>query len=367
MVGCLAVALLAPGTSLAEEQPGDWLPTASLPGTGGRLELTPFPILFYTPETRGAFGVGAWVIARKDGEPTNGLPNNVWLSAVYTQEQQTILQAIPELYFADGAYRLQLRLRYLNFPTRFYGIGNDTPDTAEEGYTPVTHAARVTFTRRVVEALSMGVRADYDHTEIERVEAGGLLATGAVPGATGSRVGGLGLVLRRDTREQHFNPHDGSLLELTALRYHDLDGAPFRYDRSDLDWRWYIPLGMRQVLGLQALAQSIAGEAPFSALPRLGGKFLFRGLFEGRYRDKNLLVVQAEDRIHVFGRLGATVFASYGDVAERPRAFTLRTFKRAGGFGLRYAYNRRERINVRLDVAFAPGSHGIYFSAGEAF
>lgn len=365
--GLPARVLLGADGTPAAEQPYRWIPSPTAPMPVGTLALNPFPILFYTPETRTGYGVGAWVISRNAHQGGQVPPDNIWLSAVYTQERQTIVQAIPELYFAGGAMRLQARLRYQAFPTRFYGIGSDTPASAEEPYTPVTHRAEVTFTRRLFGAFSLGARAAYDHTEIARVAAGGQLAVGGVPGAQGSRLAGLGLVLRRDRREQHFAPRSGSLLQATALRYKGLDGEPWRFTEATLDLRDYLPLPAGQVLALKALARSVVGTVPFTALPRLGGKFVMRGLYEGRYRDRSLLVFQAEQRIPLGGRWGATAFASTGDVAARMGALARRDFKAAGGGGLRYAYSRRERINLRLDLAFAHGSRGVYASVGEAF
>jgi outer membrane translocation and assembly module TamA len=92
-----------------------------------------------------------------------------------------------------------------------------------------------------------------------------------------------------------------------------------------------------------------------------------RGFFEGRYRDENLLVLQAEYRVQLYERWGAAIFLSAGDVSDSLRSFNLGDFRLAGGLGLRYAYNVKERINLRLDVAVTEESSGVYFSVGEAF
>jgi hypothetical protein len=331
------------------------------------VDVNLFPILLYTPETRTGGGVGTWLISHGTPESSNGKPSNVWMSAVYTQERQTILRVIPELFFGAGLYRLRLHLRYLDYPTRFFGIGNDTPVSAEELYNSVNRGARVTFTRVVTEPFSAGVVGDFDDMDIVRVEPGRQLDSGQVPGARGSRLGGLGAIALWDAREHHFNPREGGLLELTALRYEALESDEHGFWRGGLDARWYQPVLETHLLRLQGILQSVSGNPPFTALPQLGGKVLLRGLYEGRYRDRNLLAFQAEYRISFGGRWGVTAFAGYGDVAETPRDFSLREFKTAGGLGLRYAWNVRERINIRLDVAGARDSTGVYFSVGEAY
>jgi hypothetical protein len=343
---------------------------AAEPEGGARdegLHFNLIPILYYTPETRTGYGIGTWLIQREPGDSGHGHPDNLWLSAEYTQLHQSILQAIPELYFRHGTYRLQMRLRYHRFPTRFYGIGNDTPEADKEQFTPVMRAVRVAFTRRLYADLSAGGLADYSDIDIVQVEPGRRLATGSVPGSQGSRVGGVGILVRWDSREQHFAPRAGSLLELTSLRYSDLDAQRYHFTRSELDVRGYLPLLEGHVLSLRLLLQSVSGVAPFTALPQLGGKFLLRGYYEGRYRDNELLALQAEYRAPLGGRWGATGFLGEGQVAPRLAALHGGGFKPAGGLGLRYAWDRRERINLRLDVASGRGTSGAYFSVGEAF
>ena len=362
----LALPAAAPGAR-AQDAPDNWLPNPMPVDTFDSLDVNLFPILFYTPETRVGAGIGTWIISRDPRDDGNGKPDNLWMNVVYTQEQQLIVQVIPEYFFRHGTYRLKAWFRYMDFPTRFYGIGHDAPASAEEAYTPLTRSANFIFTRRVYEELSLGVLLDFNDTRILRTEAGGLLDSGMVLGAEGSRILGLGAIASWDSREHHFNPRAGSLLEFTTLRYRELETDAYRFWRSGLDVRRYLPITDADVLSLHGLLQTVRGEAPFTALPQLGGKFVMRGFFEGRYRDENLLVLQAEYRLQLYERWGAAIFLSAGDVSDSLRSFSLGDFRLAGGLGLRYAYNVKERINLRLDVAVTEESSGVYFSVGEAF
>lgn len=326
-----------------------------------------FPILFYTPETGAGAGAGTWLITRENFRGMRGKPTNLWVSGVYTQQDQTILHVIPEVYFGHDAYRLNLWLRYEQYPSKFFGIGNDSLVGAAELYTPRTRRASLTFSRRLVEDFSLGLLSEYDDTEMLKVEPGGPLALGTVPGSNGALLMGLGLLARWDSREQQFHPNGGALYELSLLRYDAALGSEFSFSRGSLDLRHYGSLAAGHILAGRFLYLSVQGDAPFYKLPRLGGKQLLRGYFEGRYRDKLLLALQTEYRV-VFGhRFGGVAFASYGDVAARPSDFTTREFKMAGGVGIRYALSEAERINFRFDIALTPESNGAYFSAGEAF
>lgn len=366
----LATLLCLPAARLprAEEHPGERGPGGLLePLPLGPFDASVFPIAIYSPETRAGLGAGAWLIRRSQAILPAPRPDNVWMSAVYTQERQTVLRLIPELFFARDTFGLKAHLSYLDFPTRFYGIGNTAPEEARESYSAVTRSARISLTGTVVAALSAGLLADYVQTDLVAVEPGGALATGTVPGSEGSELGALGLTARWDSREHHFNPRSGVYAELSALRYRDLRGEAYAFTRTDADLRAFWPVTERQVLAVQAVAQSVSDEAPFTALPRLGGKELLRGLFEGRFRDRHLRALQAEHRINLGARWGATVFVGLGQVAARREDFSHHDVKTAGGAGLRYAFNVPARINLRLDVAAGESATGVYFSVGEAF
>jgi hypothetical protein len=99
----------------------------------------------------------------------------------------------------------------------------------------------------------------------------------------------------------------------------------------------------------------------------IGGDTLMRGYYYGRYRDKNLAVLQAEYRMPVWKRLGLVGFAGVGDVAPAPGRFRLGSFKAAGGFGFRFLFDPKEKTSIRLDFGFGKDTSGMYITATEAF
>lgn len=99
----------------------------------------------------------------------------------------------------------------------------------------------------------------------------------------------------------------------------------------------------------------------------MGGSYVMRGYFEGRFRDKSLLVFQAEYRMPLFWRLGAVGFVGVGNVAEKFSQLDLGNLKSAYGIGLRFLFDRKERIQLRMDIGWGKNSSGFYFSIFEAF
>jgi len=56
-----------------------------------------------------------------------------------------------------------------------------------------------------------------------------------------------------------------------------------------------------------------------------------------------------------------------GDVVNRVDRFDLGNFKYSYGFGIRYLFRRKEKLNIRLDFAYGKGCSGFYIVLREAF
>jgi outer membrane translocation and assembly module TamA len=104
-------------------------------------------------------------------------------------------------------------------------------------------------------------------------------------------------------------------------------------------------------------------------VPQLGGDQLLRGYYGGRFRDQDLLALQAEYRMPVWWRLGAVGFVAAGQVAPKLDDLGLDRFKPAAGLGLRFLLSPEEGLNIRADYGwgFDVESSGFYLSIGEIF
>jgi outer membrane protein assembly factor BamA len=120
------------------------------------------------------------------------------------------------------------------------------------------------------------------------------------------------------------------------------------------------------VLALHALLELRSGEPPFYDTGKLGSSEMMRGYFEGRYRDRQHLALQAEYRSPLFWRMGGVVFASAGNVGRRLDSAMLSGLKPAAGVGLRVAPMADVPVNIRLDVAYG-SDMSFYLNVGEAF
>jgi hypothetical protein len=326
--------------------------------------LVPLPVLFYGPETGIGGGVAllyAWPGAALEE------PNQAGGILFYTQKRQIISALSVETGLKDGVYRLLAAGGLRRYPDSYFGIGPDAKLSDEERYTPREGELEAGILRRFGPALSAGPFYRFRYSALLDTAAGGELESGLVPGSDETRVSGLGLRLRYDTREGGFAPRRGTYTEIAASAYGSALGGSEDFGRLQLDLRGYIPIFASQVLALQSLVDLGWGTLPFQELPALGGDMMLRGYLAGRFRDNFYAALQAELRTPLFRSLGGVLFVAAGQVAPSPAALDLSSPMLAGGAGLRLLLNRRQNLNLRLDIALSQEGPAFYIRAMEAF
>ncbi len=359
------MALLAAAMSLRAPARGAEEPRAERNPYKARLIGIPF--IFYSPESKLAFGGGGVLNFRAGRLKEQARTSSVWAFASYTLARQFSVLVKPEIYLKGNSLCLSGSIRYERAPQLFYGVGNDTPSTNEESYTPRTFSVHVEVKRRLLGALFGGLLFDFEQMTMEKVEAGGILASGTLTGSRGGMLAGFGTSLDWDTRDAVLFPRHGAFLQFEADAYGAMAGSDYSFSRFKLDLRKYLPLGVDGVLALQTYMLSTGGNVPFYKLALLGGDTLLRGYYRGRFRDKGLLLAQAEYRTLITKRIGVAGFAGLADVFPGFGDFEAGKIEFSAGTGLRYVLNKRDGTTVRLDLAWGRASFGLYLTAQEAF
>jgi len=329
--------------------------------------LYPIPILFYTPETGIAGGAAALYLYRDPLADSANRPTNFTGDIIYSEKEQIIVELNGDMYFGNGVYRLFTNTAFKKFPNKFFGIGNNNSSDAEENYTPRSFFIKAVFSKNVYSRINIGPILRFETTSILETAPAGLLAPGTIPGSRGGFVSGLGLVVNWDSRDNTFASYSGSFYQLTTLLYRRAFGSSFSYDDIQLDVRKFFEVLPSQVLAIQGVVENINGVAPFQNLAHFGGASLLRGYFEGQYRDKTSIALQAEYRIPLLWRVGAVAFAGIGQVADNAIRWRAGEFKFSGGAGLRLVMNTEDRVALRIDLGYGENSTGLYISATEAF
>ncbi len=325
---------------------------------------TPVPILFYAPENSLGLGGGVmttWAMPESERDR----PSNVTLYGIYTLRKQVIFGGSYELRFKEDRHVWWQEFRYIDWPDRFYGIGNDTSASDLEKYTDYYQQIESEYQHRVFSHLYIGMRHLFRASHTLDIEPDGMLAQ--KPFGVGKVLwSGAGPLLLWDSRKGLFWPTGGSLLRADATVHTKAFGAQFSAVLMRLDLRHYQPLWRNHVLALRFVSFGVVGEAPFQMLPALGGSTLFRGWYLGRLRDRVFMAAEAEYRVALSRRWAVVGFGSIGRVASKLSELDPRGLHGSGGAGLRFAVRPESRANFRFDLAYGDELYP-YFQFREAF
>src|SRR5579872_7484952 len=132
------------------------------------------------------------------------------------------------------------------------------------------------------------------------------------------------------------------------MLYSHMFGSAFDFTRLTLDIRDFVPVYSTHTIALQGLFTLVNGIEPFYTMAQLGGEDNMRGIFQGRFRENDMLVLQGEYRMPVFWKFGLVGFADIGEVANTLSAFTYPGIKWTAGAGIRFLFSESERVTVRL-------------------
>ena len=337
--------------------------------TAKKNHLLVLPVIARSIETSWSFGSavsGTFHINKKD---TTIRTSNLQGLALYSLKKQFIAAINGTIYFPGEKYILSQQLSYSFFPDKFWGLGRLTPDSNAEPYNFRQFYLYLHGQRSLARHLFIGVL--YEYQKLLKIEytPGGLFDKQNIQGRHGYQVSGLGASITYDTRNDAFAPDNGVFLQGSFNHFTGLFGSDFKYTNYIIDTRGFIKIYKKQVLALQGYAFFNSGDVPLRSLASLGGANSMRGYYDGRYRDKNQAILQAEYRVPVYRRLGAVAFGGIGNVSSNCDFLSISALKYSYGGGLRIGLTKSEKLNLRLDYGVSRGarSQGFYFQLGEAF
>ena len=160
-----------------------------------------------------------------------------------------------------------------------------------------------------------------------------------------------------DTQDAPGYATSGGRYRLAVAAFQDQNYGQYSFRRLDADAAQHFPIFHKSwvltLRGRAVLTQSAPGqEVPFYLLPTLGGSSTLRGFADYRFRDRNLVLVNAEYRWPLIRAMEAAVFYDAGTVARSVRALSMRQLHSDYGVGLRLHNDRRTFL--RVDVARSP-------------
>jgi outer membrane protein assembly factor BamA len=145
-------------------------------------------------------------------------------------------------------------------------------------------------------------------------------------------------------------------------------GSDFSYSRYSADMSAYFGVDKEHVVAVQCSTATIHGEPIFYDMLYFGSPRIMRGYQDRRFIDKNMLLLQAEYRFPIFGRIQGAAFYSAGAVAGTYGMLFQKTWQQSFGGGLRIILNKKDRLRLRVDYGRTLHEGGaFYLTVNDAF
>ncbi len=181
----------------------------------------------------------------------------------------------------------------------------------------------------------------------------------ASKGHLDSSTGGLGLIVKYDTRDNIISPNKGHYAKFEPVFYNKAFGGDFNYTKTKISTYSYWPIS-KLVLGVRLEGDFSTGEVPFYDAPFID----MRGIPAMRYQGENVFVGELEGRWDLTPRWSLVGFIGSGWTADSFSELNDESGKVAGGGGFRYLIARRYGMRVGLDVARGPEDTVVYLAVG---
>jgi hypothetical protein len=324
------------------------------------------PIGFFSPETSLGLGAAGLFAFRMPGESDSSIVSQVQLGFAYTLLNQILLYLPYRIIWGNQKNIAFGELGYYRYVYRFFGVGNNAHGI-DEWYDANFPRIRLNYLREIIPKTYLGLTYYYDDLQIVGKDPSGELIKNEFIGSNGGKISGTGPIFIYDSRDKLFFPSKGYYVESAFWWFGNNIGSSFNFTKFYLDARKFITLLPDLILAINAFQEWNVGNVPFYELALLGGNKRMRGYFEGQLRDKAYSTFQSELRGKFTGRLGWAAFAAAGIVGESPSEYEWNNLRYTYGAGLRYMLDKKEKINVRLDVGLGKSTSGFYITVSEAF
>jgi len=271
----------------------------------------------------------------------------------------------------------QLRADYDFKPNRrFYGIGNQTPETNVSYYLLSGTSVEGALLLGGSPFRQLRIASGYSSLRPGSGYNGQPLLEEVFPPASApyaqqaSEEFWYGVAGDLAALDDARDPSHGFHLRADVRRVNGVRSGDPDYSAWRTEGRAYLPVfAKRRVMVVRGVYTGVdaGGDAvlPFYRLPRSEGTTQFVGFASERFRDRQLMLARFEYRWLIFNRLSALALYELGEVAPQASAFTLAGAHVSYGGGLRFGLS--EQSVVRFELANSvEGLHAV-FAFGSDF
>lgn len=335
-----------------------------------KTEIVGYPTFDYSNETGFCIGGLIYIRYRPQHFEENVPKNLIYLSTAYSEKKQFGIYFDPILYLQNGRYAVSFPIEFMKWPSKFYGIGNNTSKENKEDFTPQQLNIQFNLKRIITQYWSISLHYEFNKYNILKVEEDGLLKTGNVKGSDDNLISGTGFSISMDQRDSNSYPKRGYLYCFKPLFFTDILGSEYNFIKYSLDLRQYFSITPKQVLALQGYFSCIQKDPPFHKLSYLNN--YMRATTPNLFIDRHMAIFRSEYRFFpwetkILERIGFVGFMEVGQVAHELGEFTGKAMKFNYGFGLRYSFLMDDRFNLRIDLGFGGESGALSIGSEEVF
>lgn len=318
----------------------------------------------YSTDTKFGLGLVAAGLYRTERNDTLLPPSNVSLFGDVSTVGFYMLGVRGTHIFPKDKYRLDYTTYFFSFPSNYWGIGyeNGNNDANKSEMKRWQAQIQANFMIRIANNTYVGPLVTFDYVrgkDIERPE----LLEGMDRHVWNL---GAGFAFSYDSRDVLTNPKKGMYLNVSQTFRPKFLGNDYAFSTTTVRFDVYSRLWKGGIFAADFRSEMNFGNPSWGMMARLGNSYSMRGYYEGRYRDKHKIEVQAELRQHVWKRNGIAVWAGAGTVFDKFSA--LRAERILPNFGIGYRWEFKKDVNVRLDYGIGKGGQtGFIFNINEAF
>ncbi len=332
-------------------------------------KYAPLPFGGYATETGALLGItkyNAWKF-KSDILPDSLIqPSSILAYVYFTEKHQYKVYTILDMMQKSNKINTRFEFLLLDYPSLYFGLGNENdPDS---GYVVDYKNVMISpsFYYNFYEKVYVGAKYTFNnYLDVKNVDSrpnDSLMMTNE------GIQSGLGLHLFRENRDNRINAKRGSYLNISYDIYSKFFGSDFNYGLFIIDYRKYVsPWPTAITFAGQFLSTFSHGDIPIQSMPVVGGAYMMRGIYENRYRDRQMLSAQMEMRFPIFWIISGAAFGGIGQVAPKLEDFRFEEFHPAYGLGLRVLIDEKTSSTLRFDLSFSHNAHTIFVGFNEAF
>ncbi|WP_394205740.1 BamA/TamA family outer membrane protein [Shewanella waksmanii] len=329
------------------------------------IDFSVLPGPFYNPEMDLGVGVSAVGLYQVNAEDEDLQLSSLVINGL-ASTNGALGASLQNRTFFNQRQRFYLDAQLFDVPDVYYGVGynQNHVDANRVDFNALTFALKPMWVQQLFANSFIGVGFDLQLARASDINPNDSDVDTSLL-AQDSRSVGVNLLINYDTRDNTLNPQRGRIIELESSWYRQQLGSKTDFEKQAFLYSEYLPVWGSDVIAWQVRGRFLQGDIPWDQLSKIGGGDSLRGYTTGRYRDKQMLLTQAEYRLDLPGRHGMVFWAGAGVIADK--ASELFDQSVLPNYGVGYRFEVKPRVNLRLDMGFGDGDSGFYFNVNEAF